>query len=630
MQLRWVAGIALAWLLGTGVAAGAAADPTVPTGPTAAELLAPPAITDPELSPDGTQVAARIAGGRLALFDLARPGAAPKPVALPVGEQLEWYAWIAPGRLLASLVRPGHAPTARLVSIAAAFDRVMPLGPPRVAGLGDELLHLDRAAGFLLLKSQAPGMDAPAVWRVDLATGAFALAVAPQPHVRDWVVDAAGVVRAGVGEAGGKTWLLYRSGEGDRFSRSTRGAGDSDSGIEQIVPVLGSDRGYALAETRSGRIGLYAYDFRRSRLGALLYENDKADLDGFEIAPDGRPLGVQYTDERDRLLWFDPAMRARQARLDAALPGRVNRIVSASDDGRRLLVYSASASDPGAFYVFENGSARPLAAVNPAIAGKRLAAVRPVRYRARDGLGITGYLTLPEGRGDKGLPLVVMPHGGPFARDGWDYDPWVQYLAAKGYAVLQPNYRGSTGFGRDMTARGDGQWGRGMQDDVDDGVKWLAANGTIDPQRVCIMGASYGGYAAMWAAARDRGIYRCAISYAGISDVRAQLDYDRKTFDDRDFRAWRRRIQGAAPSLEAISPITYLTGFHIPILIAHGTADETVPADQSERLHMALARLGRAHDFVEYAGEGHTMADPAHEADFLNRVGAFLDRYNPS
>ncbi len=624
---RWALGALLAWVLGQAIPAAIASDLAAPT---AAELLAPPALTDPEMSPDGTQVAVRLDGSALALFDLSKPGAAAAPVMLPQGERLEWYAWLAPGRLLASLLHDGDRPTVRLVSIETAANRLTQLGRARPAGMSDELLHIDRAAGFLLLKSQVPGNDTPGVWRVDLATGAFSLIVAPQPHVRDWVIDASGVVRAGMGAADGKSWLLYRRGEGDRFSRSSRGAGDPDSGIEQFVPVAGSDQGYALAEARSGRIGLYAYDFRKSRLGALLYENGKADLDGFEIGPDGRLLGVQYTDDRDRLLWFDSTMRDRQAKLDAALPGRVNRIASASDDGRRLLLYSSSASDPGAFYVFENGEARLLAAINPAIAGKRLSAVRPVSYRARDGLEISGYLTLPEGRDARNLPLIVMPHGGPFARDGWDYDPWVQYLAAKGYAVLQPNYRGSTGFGRDMTARGDGEWGRGMQDDVDDGVQWLAERGTVDAKRVCIMGASYGGYAAMWAAARDKGIYRCAISYAGISDVRAQLDFDRKTFEERDFRAWRRRIQGDAASLEAISPMTYVGGLTMPILIAHGTADETVPADQSERLHAALTKLGRAHDFVEYLGEGHTMHDPAHEADFLNRVGAFLDAYNPS
>jgi dipeptidyl aminopeptidase/acylaminoacyl peptidase len=621
---------ALAAMLWAG-AMPASADPDR-TAPTVAELLAPAALTQPQLSPDGALVVAQLGEGtasRLAVFDLARPGATPAPIALPAGERLDWVIWLAPGRLLASLAKGSDAATTRLVQIAVGSGQVTQLGPVRAAGQSEEVLHLDRPAGFLLLKSQVSVDAAPAVYRVDLVTGAVTLAVAAQPGVRDWVVDAAGVVRAGIGERGEKSWLVYRSGEGARFSRSSRGAGDSNSGIEQILPVRGSDQGYALAETRAGRIGLFAYDFRRSRLGTLLYENGRADLDGFEVGKDGALLGVQFTDDRERALWFDPALAARQTRLDTALPGRVNRVVSAGDDGRRLLVHSASASDPGAYYLFDGSAVHRFAAINPALDGRRLSPVLPVHYAARDGLGIDGYLTLPAGKPDKALPLIVMPHGGPFARDGWDYDPWVQYLAARGYAVLQANYRGSTGFGRTMTDRGDGEWGRAMQDDVDDGVQWLAGQGTIDPRRVCILGASYGGYAAMWAAARANPLYRCAISFAGISDVRAQLDFDHRTFEERDFRAWRRRIQGHAPSLDSLSPITFVGGLTMPILIAHGTADQTVPVDQSERLDAALTRLGRAHEFVVYPGEDHTLRDPAHEADFLARVGAFLDKHNP-
>lgn len=622
--LPWTRAAALAGILA--FSTPVRADPG-PNAPTAAELLAPPAIEEPQLSPDGASIAARVAPrGQLALFDPARPDLAAHPIALPRGERLAWYVWLAPGRLLASLYRDGNMPMTRLVEIATGNGQVAQLGQVRPAGAGEELLHIDRRAGFLLLKGQDRRHDTPAVWRVDLATGTRTLEVAAQAHVRDWVVDGAGVVRAGMGEKGDKSFLVYRRGEGDRFSR---GEGSSDPDIAQFAPVQGSDQGYALAEAPSGRIALYGYDFRRGRLGALVYENDRADLDGFELGPDGKPAGVAYTDDRDRMLWFDGTARNRQAAIDAVLPGRTNRIVSASDDRARLLVYSATASDPGTYYLFEGGQARRIAAINPALEGRKLAAVTSIAYAARDGLTIQGYLTLPAGRDARDLPLIVMPHGGPFARDGWDYDPWVQYLAGKGYAVLQPNYRGSTGFGRAMTARGDGEWGRGMQDDVDDGVAWLARRGTIDAKRVCIMGASYGGYAAMWAAARDKRIYRCAISYAGISDVRAQLDYDHKTFDERGFRAWRNRIQGRAPSLESLSPVAYAAGLTMPILIAHGSADQTVPVDQSERMHDALTRLGTPHDFVVYPGEDHTMHDPANEADFLARVGRFLDAHNP-
>ncbi|MBX3565655.1 MAG: S9 family peptidase [Sphingomonas sp.] len=587
-----------------------------------------PVLSEPLLSPDGGRIAARaMVGGeaRLAVFQADKGMADPQPVALPRTEQLQWYRWIDGHSLLVSLLLQGSAPTSRLVAVDLTSGALRQLGAPRPAGANDAILHIDRAGTFMLLKSQADERTPPSVYRIDLRTGAAALAVAPQPHVRDWMVDADGVIRAGIAAKGQRAWMLYRRQEGDRFSR----ASDGDA-VEQLAAVRGSDTGYAMAEAPSGRTGLYAYDFRRGKLGRLIYENDQVDLDGFETGPDGRLLGVRFSGDRDETLWFDAAAAGEQEAIDAALPGRVNRVVSASDDKQRLLVLSSSASDRGIYYVYSGGRAALFGAVNPELTARPATEMRAVSYRARDGMTLHGFLTLPAGRGSAGLPLVVIPHGGPFARDDWGYDPWVQYLAAKGYAVFQPNFRGSVGYGIAYMAKGDGEWGRGMQDDMDDGVAWLAKAGTIDARRVCVMGASYGGYAAMWAAARDPDKYRCAISFAGISDVRAQLDYDRQTFAAVDFRAWRRRIQGSAPSLESLSPLSYADRIVTPMLIAHGSEDDIVPPEQSVMLHQALSRLGRTHEYAVYPGEGHNMDDPANSADFLRRVGQFLDRYNPS
>jgi len=604
-----------------------------PASPPAAAYFAPPAIEEAALSPDGQRVAARalIDGrARLAIFDLSATAPSARPVALPEAERLEWHRWLGRDRLLVSLLREGPDPVTRLVSVDLATGALRQLGAARPAGPGDEVLHVSPDGGFLLLASAVPGRATPGVYRVNLATGATTLAVAPQDHVWDWVADSAGVIRAGMAQDGKRSWLVYRKNEQDRFSRSARGAGDARSGIERFVPIRGTDRGYALAQTPAGRVGLYAYDFARERLGALLYEDAQVDLEGFQTDPDGRLLGVDTSGDRPATRWFTPDTARRQSQIDAALPGRANRVIGASGDRARILVFSESAGDPGAFYVFAEGRAILVAAVSPGLADKPAPEMRAVRYRARDGLEISGYLTLPTGRPAHGLPLIVMPHGGPFARDSWGYDPWVRYLADRGYAVLQPNYRGSTGFGRAFVAAGDGQWGRGMQDDLDDGVAWLAGQGVADPNRVCIMGASYGGYAAMLAATTRPGAWRCAVSFAGISDVAGQLAYDHKTFEERAFRAWKARIQGDAPSLDALSPIAHAAALRMPLLIAHGTADDTVPPDQSIRLHETLTRLGRAHDYVAYPGQGHTLEGPADNADFLARVGRFLAEHNPA
>ncbi|MDF7777606.1 S9 family peptidase [Sphingomonas sp. AOB5] len=590
--------------------------------PSAADLGAAPLLSEPMLSPDGAHIAARgLVQGvpMLVLADVTTPEHRAAPVGLPAGQILDFYRWAGSGRLILGLTEGRRH---RLLIHDVVTGRQTPIAQ------GGEILHVDRDGRFLLLSGSE---NLPAVYRIDLATGTATRIVKPQANVRSWHADSAGVVRAGIAYDGGRRSLLYRAGDGQKFVRAPRG-GNGGVEIDQIVPVQGSDRGYAIADGGKGRFALYRYDFTGDRLGELVFENARVDLDGFQAAPDGRLLGVLYTGDREETIWLDPAHKSLQKRIDAALPGRRNQILSTSDP--RALVWSSTGEDAGAWYVFERTSGRATLFVRPraALADKRLAVVTPVRYTARDGLEIPGYLTLPPGRDPKGLPLIVMPHGGPFARDAMNYDAWVQFLAAKGYAVLQPNFRGSTGFGRAYEEKGDGQWGRAMQDDIDDGVKWLAARGMIDPGRVCIMGASFGGYAAMWATIRNPELYRCAISYAGVSDIAGQLEYDRPTFDsNREFRHWQGRVQGD-PSfpLASISPLQQAARVRIPLMIAHGTADDTVPADQSLRMHEALTKLGRDHEYVSYPGETHQLGTPANEIDFLNRVGAFLDRHNPS
>ena len=272
-----------------------------------------------------------------------------------------------------------------------------------------------------------------------------------------------------------------------------------------------------------------------------------------------------------------------------------------------------------------------MAGIIDRLKGKVLAATRPVSYQARDGLIIHGYLTLPPGRTPKGLPLVIMPHGGPFGvRDNGDYDPYVQFLANRGYAVLQPNYRGSESYGRVFEEKGNGQWGRAMQDDLDDGMDWLAKEGIADAKRVCMVGASYGGYAALWAATRNPERYRCAASLAGISDVGRQLRYSADSFHSaKAARDWKQRVQGDAGAAD-ISPLAQVEKLKVPIFLAHGKEDTRVPIKQSALYAKALAAAGKPFEYVAYDNEGHGLDDPVHLQDYFDRLEAFLKKYNPA
>jgi dipeptidyl aminopeptidase/acylaminoacyl peptidase len=512
------------------------------------------------------------------------------------------------------------------------------LGGGRIGGVwGGELIYVDPRGEFALLTAQSTIWTSPAVLRVELATGDTREIVSPENGVWDWYADSSGTVRAGLGVRGDRFFLLYRDKADGRFRRTEakRALAQSATDFDYLLPVAGGDKGYAIANKATGRYGVYRYDFATDTLGEPVFEHDEVDVESVAFSPrTGEPDSILYADDRDRIVWLDPDMRAVQARIDKAMPDSVNRIVSRDGDDRRMIVWSTGAANPGAYYLYDRParSMRELARPYAALEGKALAAVETVRYQARDGLAIPAYLTRPPGRPEKGLPLIVMPHGGPFARDKWAYDAWAQFLANRGYVVLQPNFRGSTGFGKAFVDSASGQYGRKMQDDLDDGVRWLAGLGLVDPKRVCIMGASYGGYAAMWAAARNPEIYRCAISFAGISEVRTMLRYDPSTgIARRYYKDWRDRIRGEEGfDLGAVSPLNRAAAIRVPMLIAHGEEDHVVPVAQSRNMHEAMRRAKIEHEYVVYPGEGHGFEKAADSIDFLKRVEAFLARHNPS
>jgi dipeptidyl aminopeptidase/acylaminoacyl peptidase len=255
-----------------------------------------------------------------------------------------------------------------------------------------------------------------------------------------------------------------------------------------------------------------------------------------------------------------------------------------------------------------------------------------ISYPAADGLIIHAYLTLPEGRTAKNLPLVVLPHGGPQARDEPGFDWISQAIASRGYAVLQPEFRGSGGFGKDLLWAGFGEFGKKMQTDLSDGVRALAAQGVIDPKRVCIVGASYGGYAALAGATLDTGVYRCAVSDAGVSDLHKLVARMDNTIDNRGERFWDRFLGVSDyndPKLDAISPIKHIDKVSVPILLIHGRDDTRVPFSQSQAMADALKAAGKPVEFVVLNGEDHFLSRSATRLQMLEATVKFLEANNP-
>ena len=472
----------------------------------------------------------------------------------------------------------------------------------------------------------------PAVYRVDVATGRKKTEVGGRTSVMDWGADHLGRVRYGIGyrDQSTKATLLYRRDGGGAF-RSIDSASLRDE-EELTIPFLfvpGTDHGLVYKESADGRTVIAEIDLTTGREVRIAHTAENADIEGAILSSDRAGLLGYYTSDDARPIhWIDPKMAAHQATLDAASPRSRVRIESYSRDLPKLLVRISTPDNPGLFYFFDaaTGSLDRLAAVNEAIGGKRLSRARLVRYKARDGLEIEGVLTMPRGRATKNLPFIVMPHGGPWGHDELTYDYWAQFLAERGYAVLQPNFRGSTGYGDKFLKAGQGQMGFAMQDDVSDGVRWAVAEGIADPKRVCIVGASYGGYAAMWGIAKDPDQYRCAISINGVSNLRREVnDFGGKVHA----RLYRTQWQKMTPDFAAVSPINAVDRIKTPLLLIHGKKDVTVDHAQSAKMHSALRKADKLVEFVSIPLADHYFTREADRMTLLTSIEAFLAKYNP-
>lgn len=315
--------------------------------------------------------------------------------------------------------------------------------------------------------------------------------------------------------------------------------------------------------------------------------------------------------------YVDGETAALHERLSSALPaGESQSVVGMSDDRTIMIIESYSDREAGAYYLMVNGEQLiPLGRQFPNLKPEQMAPMQFVTYAARDGLEIPAYLTLPVS-GKKPYPAVIMPHGGPWARDYWGFDKWVQFLANRGYAVLQPQYRGSEGWGKELWRAGDNEWGQKMQDDKDDGAAWLVEQGIAEKDRIAIYGYSYGGYAAMAAAVRPDSPYQCAIAGAGLSELDT---FDKITFEGK----WGRVFQN--PTISGLSPLEHVEDANIPIYIFHGDRDQRVPVEQSRKLYDALKNAEKTVEYNEIPDLWHSLPWwPTHHYNVLTSIEDFL------
>ena len=483
---------------------------------------------------------------------------------------------------------------------------------------------------------QGTGRLASTLRRVNTRTGQATLASMGGPgHVTQWVVDRNNVVRVGVSGESGVTRLHLRDGA-DAPWRVIAEYGLEDPGA--VLPLAFDAAGVLFVSARVGRdhAAIHRFDAKATAIDPkpVLALKDFDLTGGLRFSAEGRLLGVAYEGERPATHWFDARLAEMQVLLDRTLSGRVNQISGDGDSGP-VLVSSYSDQDPGRYYLFDSSKKQleQVAVSRPWIDPARMAQTDFIRYAARDGLSIPAMLTLPPGSAKKNLPLVVLHYGGPWVRAiHWRFDPHVQFLASRGYAVLLPAPRASTGYGFKHFRAGFKQWGMAMQDDLTDGVRYLVAQGLVDPKRVCIAGASYGGYAAMQGLVKEPELFKCAINWIGVTDPEMMHTIAWTDFAQNDASRFSLNTLLGDPLKDAAqfvatSPLRNATRIKQPVLMAYGGLDRRVPIVHGERMRSALLPHNPNVEWVVYNDEGHGWLKEENNIDFWTRVEAFLAKH---
>jgi len=470
----------------------------------------------------------------------------------------------------------------------------------------------------------------PGLVRVDLDTGLQRLLRTGKLTTQGWLVDEAGEIAAQSDYDGATQRWVLQIRRGDQMQEVAYKKEPID--VPELLGFGPTPDTLLVAWIENGDSVWRLLSLKDGTLGPPLAEHRKLSAP-IQDPLSYRMIGGTYVDDAAHYVFFDPALQQHWDAIVRGFPGEHVDFISASADFQKIIVQVEGTRDGFAYGLVDLGThqAKLLGDVYSAV--RTPLAVQRVTYPAADGLKIPAYLTLPAGRPPKDLPVVVLVHGGPQDQDTAEFDWWSQALADQGYAVLRANYRGSS-LDWEFLSAGFGQWGRKMQTDLSDGVRYLVREGIADPKRVCIVGASYGGYAALAGAALDPGVYRCAVSVAGISDIKRMLQWEALAhrLSPSVVRYWDRFMGVSGPRdpvVEAISPISHVEAISIPVLLIHGRDDTVVPYEQSSVMLDALRQAGKQAELVPLKHEDHWLSSSETRRQMLETSVAFLRAHNP-
>ena len=604
--------------------------------PSVAEFAADTDFSFPTLSPDGTKIAfvTRAQDARvLVMVDLVKRERVGLMAATVDSFELAWCGFKTDDRLLCGLKgtdfdRGRPFPISRLVSIDVTGK-----GQPKVlvqGGSRGASQFQDRVMDWqvndpkrVLIELNDERGPFPAVNWLDVYTGRLGVVQRSRNPILGWTTDAKGQVRFGSGyDDRRSTYITRDSAESDWRTLAKWELGESDFDIVGFGPMPGT---MLVSAQHNGRTAIFEMDLAEKGDRQLLFANREVDVGGAMYWPsDRRIIGFSYETDRPQRFLFDSKAKSLYESIDAILPAAVNYVVDASRDGKKLLIGSYTDVRPAEFFILDVDARKiqKIGSANPSLATAPMAPMKSVKIKGPDGIMLPGYLTLPLGSTGKKLPTVVYPHGGPYARDSWGFDPMVQFMASRGYAVLQVNFRGSTGYGEEWYQAGLRNWGTVMVDDISAATRWAIAEGIADPAQTCIVGWSYGGYAALMSVVREPDLYRCAVSIAGVADLRTLAEQERRFYGGR-FRA-NYSIGSDSDELKAGSPMRAPEKIKAPILLVHGDADIQVMVDHSRRMARALDGANKKHELVIVKDGNHSLSRFEWRRILLTKLESFL------
>jgi dipeptidyl aminopeptidase/acylaminoacyl peptidase len=589
------------------------------------DLTQSPLIDDVKISPDGKTVAALYNNNdriMVLVKDIATDNS--EPIIINVlNHDVKWIEWANNRRIIAgTVVESGiwHDYYALVVMDKDGKNMRHLISDYSIGNLID--LLPDDPDHVLVEELNIKNQYFPEVYKVSLGNERKEQRIQESRfNIEHWITDANGSIRMGVGYLPDRMIIDAKTADGNwKTICESRYLKDY-----QFSPLAIGKKGiaYVLSHHENDKAALYEYNIETQSFGRQLFKHDQVDVN--DIYYSRLKDSVEYagfTFDAPELHFFDDQLAKDYFAISQALPNTVNLIAGQSADEERMIIFASSSSNPGSYYLFdrENQKLKYLGSRYPGLEKMPLSKTKGIRYKARDGMTIYGYVSYPVTYNNTPSPMVVLVHGGPYARDKNQFDTWVQFLTNRGYVVFQPNFRGSTGYGSAYWRRGYRQWGLAMEDDIVDGVKILIDGKVADQTKICIMGASYGGYAALMGVAKYPDIFRCAVSISGISDLN-------KLMIQKGNYLNRMLIGEDMDERKANSPIIYAGNINSPVLLAHGTEDKIVYYNQSEDMYNALKKADKDVTFLKLKDETHHLEDVKNRVALFEAIDNFLDKH---